>query len=57
MANPTLAEVERVVASVGAAEDVAEYGESIKCTATAIQGDRYKIIFSEHSTEGDKYNG
>lgn len=54
MATPTIAEIERLIAVKENAEYKSEFAESIKCTAAVVQGDRYKITFSEASTEGDK---
>ena len=54
MASPTLAEIERLIAAKENAEIKSEFAESIRCTASVVQGDRYKITFSEASTEGDK---
>lgn len=54
MATPTLDQIEKLIAAKENAEYKIEFAESIKCTASVIQGDRYKVVFSEASTEGDK---
>lgn len=54
MATSTIADLERLLAVYEDAQRKSEFAESIRCTATAIAGDRYKITFSEASAEGDK---
>jgi len=53
MANPTVAEIEKIVFTKERAARKSTFAESIQCTATVIEGDRYKVTFSEHSEEGD----
>lgn len=48
----TLPEIERIISAQKAAESGSDLAESIKCTATVVVEDRYKIIFSE-SAEGE----
>lgn len=54
MANPTVSEIEKLVFSKERVARESAFVESIDCGAAIIEGDRYKIIFSEHSEEGDK---
>lgn len=54
MANPTLAEIEKIIFTKERAARKSAFAESIECEASVIEGDRYKITFSEHSEEGDK---
>jgi hypothetical protein len=54
MANTTLPDIEQVAVGKLTIEKMIEYQESIKLTASAVQGDRYQIYFSSKSEEGSK---
>ena len=54
MMDPTQANLERLIRAKENAVLLSEYAESVKCDASSIAGDRYKIRFSEHSEWGDR---
>ena len=52
MPGPTIAEIENLLQAKEDAERASTKAESVKCTATVITGDDYKINFSDYSGEG-----
>lgn len=53
MAVPTIAEIEEIITAKSLAVERSELVESIKCTAAVVNGDRYKLTFSDYSTGGN----
>lgn len=54
MANTTLSDIESVVIGKLTVEKMTEYADSIKCIASAVQGDRYQIYFSSKSAYAEE---
>lgn len=51
MAEPTAAEISRVISGYNQASGAADYADTIVCEMEQVDGDRYKMIWST------KYDG
>lgn len=49
----TQANIERTIRAKENAILMSEFAESIRCDSTVIDGDRYKVRFSDYSERGD----